>query len=55
MAAMLLVSTAQGEIVAVRFASAQEARDWEDENEADLSVSGCARVVSKSEALRLQK
>lgn len=50
---LLLIQTDQDEIVAVRFPSAEAARDWEDEHEVEIgTVVGCVRVVTKAEALR---
>lgn len=50
---LLLITTAQGATVAVRFPSADAARDWEDEHEMDLgTVVGLIPLVTKAEALR---
>lgn len=48
---VLLCEDRNGDLVAVRFTSQEEARDWEDANEARLIVRGCVRVVSKKEVL----
>lgn len=49
---LLLIQTGDGTI-AVRFPSAQAARDWEDAHEGELGeVIGCVPLASKSEALR---
>lgn len=50
---MLLITNAQGSIDAVRFPSADAARDWEDANSHRLGeVVGCVPVSTKREVLR---
>lgn len=50
---LLLVQTDRGHTIAVKFPSADAARDWEDEHEMELgTVIGCVPLVSKREALR---
>ena len=51
----LLVDTAEGDVVAVQFATPDAARDWEDKHELDLTGRGVVRVVTRAEALKLAK
>lgn len=54
-AVVLLVETSEGEVVAVRFASIDAARDWEDAHSADVQAVGAPRLVSRTEALDLSR
>lgn len=49
---VLLIETAQGATVAVRFPSIDAAREWEDAHP-DVEGVGCAVLVTRKEALEL--
>lgn len=55
MSHVLLVETAAGDVVAVRFPTAAAARDWQDQHDDQLTAVGCPRVVTRAEALRLAR
>jgi len=49
---ILLIEDDEGDVMGVRFKNIEEARAWEDEHEDKIgTVSGCVRIVSRSEAL----
>lgn len=52
-AVILLVETAEGAAVAVRFADGEAARDWEDAHTTEVTGLGLAPIVTRTEALRL--
>lgn len=53
MSVVLLVETAEGGTVAVRFADVDAARAWEDDHDTSVTAVGCPPLVSRAEALRL--
>jgi hypothetical protein len=55
MTAVLLVETATGDVVAVRFPDTASARAWEDLHEHEVTAHGCPKVITPHEALRLAR
>jgi hypothetical protein len=52
MTAILLVETAEGDTVGVRFPDMDAARDWEDKHPFDVQGVGCVRLVTRTQALQ---
>lgn len=52
-AGILLVETAQGATVGVRFPDDDAARAWEDQHDTELTAVGWVPIVNRTEALRL--